>query len=129
MFMVYSGNDVMSLSIEEQAKKYAESQIKRSSAERITMSSAELRRFMYYAHKDGAKARDDQWSAVVSELRESIKQFYKAAQRIDKFGYGVNIESNQVITNTEDSLVEACATGVQAITKADQLLKEMGMKL
>lgn len=71
-------------------------------------------------------------AAIISELIEIIKSqsdvikdFYKTAQRIDKFGYGVNIESKGIISNTEDILVQTCANAIEVITETNTRLQKL----
>lgn len=84
-------------------------------------------RQLYYesGYLKGARDRDELWQKIVDKQRESIKKFYRAAQKIENFGYGVNIESKQVITNTEDIMIEACALAIETITETDKMIKEM----
>jgi hypothetical protein len=65
------------------------------------------------------KARDTQWSAVVNELRESMSFIHK---KVGSCAYGQNdkwgCEMESVYRSSKYSL-----------TKADQMMKEMGVRL
>ena len=62
---------------------------------------------------------------IIQSQSEVIKEFYKTAQRIDKFGYGVNIESKGIISNTEEILVNTCANAIEVITETNTRLQKL----
>lgn len=120
----------MTKSIEEQAVQYAYTKV----------SSKQNHNFHYaeQGYVDGAKARDAQWSAVVNELREALK-FYA-----DKNNWHVIMptadENRAVICDDDwsdgkmfDHTIEGAPTGGKKareyITKVDQMIKDMGVKL
>lgn len=89
----------MTKSIEEQAVQYA-----------YTKVSSKQNHNFHYAEQgyfNGAKARDAQWSAVVNEYKNII---------------------NSALYGTWFSSVTMRDTLKGSITKADHLLKEMGIK-
>jgi len=81
---------------------------------------------------DGVMYQNTKSAAIITELleiiqsqSEVIKEFYKTAQRIDKFGYGVNIESKGIISNTEEILVNTCANAIEVITETNTRLQKL----
>lgn len=116
------GENQMTKSIEE-AEKIKQKQsylnwlypphmmLNKSDCDKASWDSCE-RRLDFQSHKigwaDGAKARDAQWLEVVNELREALELVTE-------------------IDNTYDSKTWDVAD--KAILKADQLLREMGIKI
>lgn len=78
-------------------------------------------------YESGAKARDEQWQVVVSELRGALK-------KMTDHGLG-HYEDCDYMEYEEDESICNCKVGkvnadcIKSLTKADQLLKEMGIKL
>ena len=101
----------MTKSIEEQAKKYAA----------MAYASPKEKVIAMIAYDHGAnwaaKARDDQWQAVVNELRASL-QYYKS-----------NAMSFTHCQEVSPDVEEYCNGEIadDTLTKADQMLKEMGV--
>lgn len=64
------------------------------------------------------KFRDDQWSAVVNELREALKKIS-----------GYSTLDGEKYNSYQDGWHGVADFAKRELTKADQLLKEMGMNL
>ena len=119
----------MTKSIEEQAKEYASEDIE-------MMLTPNTINFEWLCKKQdfiaGAKARDVQWQTVVNELREALK-FYAADINWNSIGHFINsrIDSTDMdnIEPFDNSYQFGGKKARQSLTKADQMLKEMGIKL
>ena len=71
-----------------------------------------------YHFTQGAKARDAQWLEVVNELREALKE-------ISAYGHSDLCKSMKTIRPNYRCYGEDAE---EALTKADQMLKEMGVE-
>lgn len=122
----------MTKSIEEQAKEYAAMAYASPKEKVIAM--------MAYDHGANwaAKDRDARWSAVVSELRDALK-FY--ADKNNWYVIMPTADGNRAVICDDDwsdgkmfdHTIEGAPTGGKKareyITKADQMIKDMGVKL
>lgn len=101
----------MTKSIEEQAsEKYPHTVVVRSGLElRDSLKNREFRE----VYIDAAKSRDEQWSAVVNELREfKFKSMHFPT-----------------LTTNNEAVDMANRIMNELLTKADQMLREMGVSL
>lgn len=110
----------MTKSIEEQAREFVKNKICFNGLEYSIGGNTYEECVLSYIV--GAKARDAQWYAVVNELRVALK-FYA-----DKKSYSV---SGQIIESIETPIginktIDFGTKAKESITKADQLLREMG---
>lgn len=115
----------MTKSIEEQAKDFAA----------MAYASPKEKVIAMIAYDHGAnwaaKARDAQLMIVVNELREALK-FYAADINWNSIGHFINsrIDSTDMdnIEPFDNSYQFGGKKARHSLTKADQMLKEMGMK-
>ena len=100
----------MTKSIEEQATEYTKKR-------KITNTEDGLERTLSErAYIDAAKSRDAQWLKVVNELRDCTQDIIKN-KMVHPFEYH---------HYSREDMVELLKS---ALTKADQLMKEMGVEL
>lgn len=80
----------------------------------------------------GAEARDEQWQAVVNELREALKFYGSDSPSWQRLEHTNSIISDVDLIKPKTVLYKGQLSGGrtadEALTKADQMLKEMGMK-
>lgn len=104
----------MTKSIEEQCKDYYESLPELESSEFTGETIFRIHQ-VAEAFIAGAKARDVKWLEVVNELRESIKHIIK----------NKNVHPYEYHHYTRENIISLLSTD---LTKADQMLKEMGIE-
>jgi hypothetical protein len=109
MFMVYSGYDVMT------KPDFAELKERLCRKQYVDI----------YVQREHDTAIITELLEIIQSQSETILDFYKTAQRIDKFGYGVNIESKGIISNTEEILVNTCANAIVVITETNTRLQKL----
>ncbi|MBP6738769.1 MAG: hypothetical protein KA146_02210 [Leptospiraceae bacterium] len=114
----------MTKSIEEQAKKYAA----------MAYASPKEKVIAMIAYDHGAnwaaKARDVQWSAVVNELREALKHTNEFCL-CKRNTYGFDYHEDHPVMGKPKSgsrWLTPRDYNKDALTKADQLLREMRIK-
>lgn len=83
---------------------------------------------------EAAKSREKQWSAVVSELREALTKSQKRFSHIENWHRDYvtpdNFKDCQDVGQTPESYLRRGKIECrESLTKADQMLKEMGIKL
>lgn len=101
----------MTKSIEAQAEEYAGKRYDKYLGTHISESWS-ITKANYLA---GAKVRDVQWAAVVNELKEAIKHIIK----------NKNVHPYEYHHYTRENIISLLSAD---LIKADQMLKEMGIK-
>lgn len=84
-------------------------------------------------NKTKEKSRDAQWQAVVSELREALTESSRRFSHIENWHRDYvtpdNFKDCQDVGQTPESYLRRGKIECrESLTKADQMLKEMGMK-
>ena len=109
MFMVYSGDDVMNKSIEEQAEESADNY-------GMIFSAQEFKVYKD-AYINAVKARDAQLLDVVNEMKQAL-EYYKSNAMTFRHCQEISPDVEEYCNG---EIAEDC------LTKADQLLKEMNI--
>lgn len=126
MFMVYSGDDVMTKSIEEQREELAEKYVSLSAPE---MTRLQMSWDFKNGFDAGAKARDAEWFKVVNEFREALKhtnEFCLCKRNTYGFDYH---EDHPVMGKPKGGARWLTPRDYikNSLTKADQMLKKMNI--
>lgn len=106
----------MTKSIEEQAREFVANKICFNGLEYSIGGKTHDECVLSYMV--GAKARDDQFMAVVNELREALN---KSTEVLHEAYYEIDDDA--------DEYKEQCIKNREVIIKADQMIENMGVKL
>lgn len=126
----------MTKSIEEQAREYVESKICFNGLEYSVGGNTYNECFR--AFLVGAKARDAQWIKVVNELREALKKIEKELGNLtytQQIGPVIQLIRHNIPSGEKEYIPKAAlqvgssySEASDALIKADQMLKEMGIE-
>ena len=118
----------MTKSIEEQAMEYSKESLSMEQKNILKTHmpdnfrvAQEMERMAYLA---GAKARDAQWSTVVNELRDSLSKILPEVYCLYQQETGLRLDK---VGEKYDTVKIKYDRSKLALTKADQMLKEMGI--